>query len=137
MADAKARDDEDGNTSAQEQKLLEPYARFREEPLTALQELGLHIYGEGWRAYDSIVGRPIFYPGFSENMKRMVMQQESLQKQISVLANKRVEVELSEGLLGALGVEGEDEANRQTREKRRRQIEDELRQVAEEWTDAM
>ena len=120
-----------------EQELLEPYARFREEPLNALQELCAHVWGEGWRAYDNIVGQEIFYPGFSENIKSMVMQQETLKKQISLLANKRVEVELQQGLLGALGVEGEDEEHKRRRESRRTDIEDELRQLAEEWTDKM
>ena len=126
-----------GQSPAKEQSLLEPYARFREEPLNALQELGLHFWGEGWRSYDKIVGQEIFYPGFSENMKAMVMQQDTLRTQISLLASKRVEVELQEGLLGALGVEGEDAEHKSRRESRRREIEDELRQVAEEWTDQM
>ncbi len=121
----------------QEEKLLEPYARFRSAPLNALQELGLHIWGEGWRAYDQIVGQEIFYPGFSENMKAMVMRQESLRKQITVLANKRVEVELQEGLVGPLGVEGEGTESTERREARRNEIEDELREVSETWLDSM
>ena len=120
-----------------EQSLLEPYARFREEPLSALQELTLHCMGEGWRSYDDIVGQQIFYPGFSERMKSMVMEQESLQKQIAKLAKERKEKELNEGLLGPLGVEGETEELRLRRENRQREIESELRQVAEEWTDRM
>ena len=125
------------SSSGGEQELLEPYARFREKPLNALQELSAHVWGEGWRSYDKIIGQEIFYPGFSENMKAMVMRQETLQKQISLLANKRVEVELQQGLLGALGVEGEDQQHKSKREKRRREIEDELRQLAEQWTDQM
>ena len=126
-----------GSQAPAEQSVLEPYARFRAEPFSALQELGLHFMGEGWRSYDKIVGQEIFYPGFSDNMRSMVMQQESLKKQISLLANKRVEVELNEGQLGALGVEGEDAENKNKREARRRDVEDELRQVAEDWTDKM
>ena len=120
-----------------EEELLEPYARFRGEPLNALQELSAHVWGEGWRSYDNIVGQEIFYDGFSENMKRMVMRQESLKKQISLLANKRVEVELEQGLLGALGVEGEDAEHKSKRESRRSEIEDELRQLCEQWLDKM
>ena len=120
-----------------EQELLEPYARFREEPLNALQELSAHVWGEEWRSYDRIIGQEIFYAGFSENMKNMVMKQETLRKQISLLANKRVEVELEQGLLGPLGVEGEDAEHKSKRETRRREIEDELRQLAERWTDQM
>ncbi|KAF2483201.1 acyltransferase-domain-containing protein [Neohortaea acidophila] len=120
-----------------ERSLLEPYARFRGEPLIALQELGLHFVGEGWRSYDDVVGREIFYSGFSENMRNMVMRQETLKRQITLLANKRVEVELLEGRLGPLGVDGEDAAHKLKRETRRAELETQLRQVAEDWTDKM
>ncbi|KAK5165151.1 uncharacterized protein LTR77_009249 [Saxophila tyrrhenica] len=122
---------------AQEQKLLEPYARFRSAPLNALQELGQHIWGEGWRSYSHIIGQEIFYPGFSEEMKGMVMRQEALRRQMGVLANKRVEAELYEGLLGPIGVEGEAPEFREKRERRRREIEGQLREVSEEWLDGM
>lgn len=121
----------------QEQELLEPYARFRGEPLSALQELSAHIWGEGWRSYKNIVGQPIFYKGFSEHIKSLVMRQETLNKQISLLANKRVEVELQQGLLGALGVEGEHVEAKSKRESRRREIEDQLRQLCDQWLDKM
>ncbi|WPH04530.1 Hypothetical protein R9X50_00742200 [Acrodontium crateriforme] len=120
-----------------EQSLLEPYARFREEPLSALQELGLHVFGTEWRSYDKIVGQEIFYPGFSENMKSMVMSQGRLRQKISELALKRVEVEIVEGVLGPKGLEGETPELRRKRVERRRQIEAQLTQVAEEWTDNM
>ena len=67
----------------------------------------------------------------------MVMRQPSLQKQISLLARRRVEVEIAEGLLGPLGVEGEREEGRGRRQARRTEIEEELRGVAEDWTDGM
>ncbi|KAI6837769.1 acyltransferase [Hortaea werneckii] len=123
--------------ASQEQSLLEPYARFRRQPINALQELGLHVLGEGWRSYDDIVGQEIFYPGFSENMKGMVMAQERLQRKIAELAGKRVEVEIHEGLLGPKGPEGEAHEHRKRRLERRREIEAQLREVAEDWTDKM
>ncbi|KAI7311070.1 acyltransferase-domain-containing protein [Hortaea werneckii] len=123
--------------ASQEQSLLEPYARFRRQPINALQELGLHVLGEGWRSYDDIVGQEIFYPGFSENMKGMVMAQERLQRKIAELAGKRVEVEIHEGLLGPKGPEGEAHEHRKRRLERRREIEAQLRDVAEDWTDKM
>ncbi|KAI7082109.1 acyltransferase [Hortaea werneckii] len=127
----------DTSFASQEQSLLEPYARFRRQPINALQELGLHVLGEGWRSYDDIVGQEIFYPGFSENMKGMVMAQERLQKKIAELAGKRVEVEIHEGLLGPKGLEGEAHEHRKRRLERRREIEAQLREVAEDWTDKM
>lgn len=123
-------------STSPEQSLLEPYARFRSAPFDALQELGLHISGTGWRSYDKIVGQDIFYSGFSERMKGMVMQQPRLLKKISELAGKRVEVELHEGMLGELGVEGEQK-HKSRRLDRRNEIEAQLREVAEAWTDKM
>ena len=123
--------------AVKEQHLLEPYARFRGEPLSALQELASHVVGEGWRSYDTIIGQEIFYSGFSEKMKGMVMRQGSLKKQIAFLAKQRVEVELHDGRLGPLGVEGEDAGHKSRREVRRAEIEEQLRQVAEDWTDKM
>lgn len=125
------------NQASQEQSLLEPYARFRQEPINALQELGLHVLGEGWRSYDNPIGQDIFYAGFSENMKRMVIAQPKLRNRMAELAAKRVEVEIHEGLLGPKGLEGERDEHRKRRQDRRREIEAQLSEVAEEWTDKM
>ena len=127
----------DDKKFSSEEELLEPYARFREKPVNALQELYAHVLGEGWRSYDDVVGQPIFYEGFSENMKRMVMRQETLKRQITLLANKRVEVELAQHTLGPLGVEGEDFEHRNRRENRRAEIEAQLRTICEDWLDKM
>lgn len=124
-------------SSPEERELLEPYSRFRQEPINALAELGQHISGTGWRSYDKIVGREIFYPGFSENMKSMVMRQGKLRAKIAELAAKRVEAEMLEGRLGPLGLEGEGLEWRAKREERRGELEGQLRSVAEEWTDGM
>lgn len=127
----------ESNPPSPEHTLLSPYARFRSTPLDALHELGMHFVGEGWRGYDDIVGQEIFYPGFSDNMKSMVMSQPRLQKQISWLAQRRVEVEIEEGILGPIGLEGEKEEHKTRRAERRRQIEEQLKGVAEDWTDGM
>lgn len=124
-------------SSPEEHELLEPYSRFRQAPMNALTELGQHISGTGWRSYDSIVGQEIFYPGFSERMKSMVMQQQKLQGKISELAAKRVEAEMLEGKMGPLGLEGEEEEWKAKREGRRIELEGQLSNVAEEWTDKM
>jgi 1-acyl-sn-glycerol-3-phosphate acyltransferase len=124
-------------SSPEERELLEPYSRFRQEPINALSELGQHISGTGWRSYDKIVGREIFYPGFSENMKSMVMRQRKLRAKIGELAAKRVEAEMLEGKLGPLGLEGEGLEWKAKREERRGELEGQLSSVAEEWTDGM
>ncbi|CAK3927439.1 Glycerol-3-phosphate acyltransferase [Lecanosticta acicola] len=120
-----------------EQELLEPYAKFREEPINALQELGLHVLGTAWRSYDKILGQEIFYPGFSEQIKEKVLKQPKLREKIRELAKKRVEVELEQGLLGKLGVDGENDEDRGKRLARRTEIETQLLGVAEDWTDKM
>jgi 1-acyl-sn-glycerol-3-phosphate acyltransferase len=124
-------------SSPEEHELLEPYSRFRQEPINALAELGQHISGTGWRSYDKIIGREIFYPGFSERMKGMVMQQPKLKGKIGELAAKRVEAEMLEGRLGPMGLDGEQEEWKAKREERRRELEGQLSSVAEQWTDGM
>ncbi|KAM0717451.1 hypothetical protein Q7P37_007303 [Cladosporium fusiforme] len=124
-------------SSPEEHELLEPYSRFRQAPMNALTELGQHISGTGWRSYDRIVGQEIFYPGFSERMKSMVMQQQKLRTKIGELAAKRVEVEMLEGKLGPMGLEGENEEWKTKREGRRTELDSQLSTVAEEWTDKM
>jgi 1-acyl-sn-glycerol-3-phosphate acyltransferase len=124
-------------SSPEEHELLEPYSRFRQEPINALAELGQHISGTGWRSYDKIIGREIFYPGFSERMKAMVMQQPKLKGKIGELAAKRVEAEMLEGRLGPMGLDGEQEEWKAKRVERRRDLEGQLGSVAEQWTDGM
>lgn len=125
------------DTASTEEELLEPYAKFRSSPVNAFQELGLHILGRAWRSYDNVIGPEIYYSGFSEHMKGMVMKQPMLQAKISDLAKKRVEVEIHEDALGPKGLAGEEQSVKERRMKRRREIEEQLNEVAEEWTDSM
>ncbi|KAL8749508.1 MAG: hypothetical protein Q9184_006781 [Pyrenodesmia sp. 2 TL-2023] len=116
---------------ASERNLVEHMARFRESPLDFLREVSLHVSGSGWRAYDEVIGQPIYYPGFSDNMKAMVMRTPMLQKRIQDLARRRVDAEEQQGLLG----QGpEKEKNKATREA---EIEKSLQEVATRLTDGM
>ena len=118
-----------------EQPLLESYARFRSSPFHALREFTLHVAGEGWRSYDTIVGQQIFYNGFSERMKRMVVESPLLQAKIEQLAQKRVEAEGSEGTF--VGHEGTVGGLHDRRRRRKQEIKRQLTEVAELWTDGM
>ena len=112
-----------------ERNLVEHMARFRESPLDFLREVSLHVSGTGWRAYDDVLGQPIFYSGFSENMRAAVMRTPMLKRKIEDLARRRVEVEERSGLLG----DEKDIFGNKTR--RKAEIETSLQEVALELTD--
>ena len=115
----------------QERNLVEHMARFRESPLDFLKEVSLHVSGMGWRAYDDIIGQPIFYSGFSENMKATVLRTPMLRRRIEQLAQQRVEIEEQQGLLG------EEKDKFRNRARRKQEIETSLQEVAADLTDGM
>ncbi|KAI0429536.1 acyltransferase-domain-containing protein [Xylaria sp. FL1042] len=115
-----------------EEALMKNMARFRSEPLRFLREVSLHVSGTGWRAYDNFIGRPIYYSGFSEQMKNSVVSAPLLQTRISQLADKRLEVEEEEGWLRK-----DDKDYAVKRAHRRAVIESGIRDVAEKMTDDM
>lgn len=117
--------------TSSEQPLLESYARFRSSPLDALRELSLQVSGSGWRSYENVIGQDVFYKGYSERMKNMVMANPRLLAKISQLAQSRVEAEAAEGALGDKGRASGAAALRQ------QDIESQLKEVAELWTDQM
>ena len=114
-----------------EQNLVEHMARFRESPLDFLREVSLHVSGAGWRAYDNSIGQPIYYSGFTENMKAMVLRTPMLRRRIEDLATNRAEVEQKQGLLG----EGEERVKRVA--QRQEDIRMSLQEVATDLTDRM
>ncbi|KAI1352450.1 acyltransferase-domain-containing protein [Xylaria sp. FL0043] len=116
----------------EEEALMKNMARFRSEPLRFLREVSLYVSGTGWRAYDNIIGRPIYYSGFSEQMKNAVVSAPLLQNRIAQLADKRLEVEEKEGWLRK-----DDKDYAVKRAQRRAVIESGIRDVAEKMTDDM
>ena len=114
-----------------ERNLVEHMVRFREAPLDFLREVSLHVSGTGWRAYDDVIGQPIFYRGFSDKMKVAVLRTPMLQRRIEELADRRVESEKIQGLLED-GLKGPKMVQR-----RRNEIKISLQEVAAELTDAM
>lgn len=121
-----------GREDGKERVLLEHTGRFRTHPLEFLREVSLHLSGTGWRAYDDYIGQPIFYPGFCENMKALVLATPILQSKIAELAEKRVLVEENQGLFQK---SVKDYALK--RAQRRASIEESLQEVAEKLTDEM
>lgn len=115
-----------------DRNLVEHMARFRESPLDFLRELSLHVQGSGWRSYDRIVGQPVFYSGFSDRMKASVLASPMLQTKIAELVSKRLAVEEKEGFVRS---QGSDNDTRKAR--RRTDLEESLREVADRMTDEM
>ncbi|KAI0466015.1 acyltransferase-domain-containing protein [Xylaria cf. heliscus] len=112
--------------------LMQNMARFRSEPLRFLREVSLYVSGTGWRAYDNFIGRPIFYSGFSEQMRNAVVSAPLLRARISELADKRLEVEENNGWLRR-----DDKDYAVKRAQRRAVIESGIRDVADKMTDDM
>ena len=121
-----------------ERNLISQMTRFRHNPFDFLKEAGLHISGTGWRAYEDIVGQPVFYPGFTDEMTNRVLSNPLLVNKIQELAKLRVEKETREGILGNGHGEliGKPVAL-DKEEARRREVEAQLREVAEELVDKM
>lgn len=120
-----------------EEALMKHTAHFRSEPLQFLREVSLYVSGTGWRAYDKVIGQPIFYQGFSENMKSAVMSAPLLNDRIAQLAARRLAVEESQGLLGDSTKTYQSRDYEIRKSQRRHVLENGLREVAEKWTDQM
>lgn len=97
-----------------------------------LREVSLYVSGTGWRAYDDVVGQPIFYSGFSEHIKTQIMSSTLLQTKISQLADMRLTVEENEGLLNS-----KEKDFQSKRAQRRSVLVQSLQEVAESLTDNM
>ncbi len=97
-----------------------------------LREVSLYVSGTGWRAYDDVIGQPIFYSGFSEHVKTQVMSATLLQTKIAQLADMRLAVEEKDGLLNK-----QDPDFQTKRTQRRSVLVESLQEVAEHLTDNM
>ncbi|KAL2146938.1 hypothetical protein VTI28DRAFT_1665 [Corynascus sepedonium] len=115
-----------------EEALMKNMARFRSEPLRFLREVSLYVSGTGWRAYDDVIGQPIFYSGFSEHIKSQIMSATLLQTKIAQLADMRIAVEEKEGLLNQ-----NDHEFVVKKAQRRAVLVQSLQEVAENLTDKM
>ena len=89
-----------GPTKKYEEKpVVGDLPRFRSSPMDFLREVGLYVSGVGWRSFDTYVGQPIFYPGFTEKMKKALKGNPMLHKKIEYLADRQVQREVKEGLI--------------------------------------
>lgn len=116
-----------------ERNLVHHMARFRANPLDFLREVSLYMSGTGWRAYDDVIGQPIFYPGFGERMKSSILASPMLQDKVRELAGIRLSVEEKEGLVAIKEGANMDEK----RARRRNELESGLREVVDTMMDNM
>ncbi|OKL58217.1 hypothetical protein UA08_06529 [Talaromyces atroroseus] len=123
-------DSQDGAIT--ERNLVRHMARFRENPFDFLREVSLFVSGTGWRAYDSVIGQPVYYPGYSDNIKRLIVRSPLLQSKMRDLAEARLQVEQSEGLF-----DGTPDAVKKAMSRRKSEIELSLRDVVETMMDSM
>jgi len=116
-----------------ERNLIHHYTRFRQSPLDFLREVSLYMSGTGWRAYDDVIGQPVFYSGFSEKIKATILGSPMLQEKVRELASTRLAVEEKEGLVEIK----EGDTFDQKRARRRHEIETALREVVDDMMDNM
>ncbi|KAJ9304980.1 hypothetical protein DTO217A2_5472 [Paecilomyces variotii] len=115
-----------------ERNLVHRMGRFRENPFDFLREVSLFVSGSGWRAYDDVIGQPIFYSGFTDRMKSLILANPLLRNKIKELAEARLEVEAREGLLNA-----KIETFEKAKLKRKNEIEGNLNEVVDTMLDNM
>lgn len=116
-----------------ERNLVRHMARFRANPLYFLREVSLYMSGTGWRAYDDIVGQPMFYSGFSDRMKSLILDSPLLKNKVTELASTRLAVEEKEGLLAI----HEGNSHEEKHAHRKNELEDNLKQVVDRMMDNM
>lgn len=118
-----------------ERNLVSHMVRFRASPIDFLREVSLYMSGTGWRAYDDIIGQPIFYNGFSDRMKSLILANPLLQSKVKELADARLAVEEKDGLLNAM--DGTDGTLDKKKKKRKSEIEGNLTDVVDTMMDNM
>ncbi|KIY01083.1 uncharacterized protein Z520_02635 [Fonsecaea multimorphosa CBS 102226] len=115
-----------------DRSILTRMQRFRTNPFTFAHEISLFVRGVGWRAYDNPIGQPVFYPGYTANVKAKVMASPLLRQKIVELTEERLKVEEKEYLLDTTSPTYLPE-----REKRRHEITSQLVEITADMLDKM
>jgi len=103
------------------------HSHFRDHPFAFLKEIQMMYSGTDWRSFDNPVGQPIFYKGFTENMKDNILNNSLVKTQIKQLAKQRINVEDKSMLFPTV----------ESKEKRQREIEASLQEVAATMANGM
>ncbi|KAK4943643.1 hypothetical protein LTR10_016740 [Elasticomyces elasticus] len=126
---------EDGpqsNNDPTDQSILTRMARFRKNPFNFAREISLFVRGVGWRSYDNVVGQPVFYPGYTTNVKSAVMASPILMRKVAELTEARLKVEEEESFF-----DSSSPTHMQEREKRRHEIASQLIEITSDMVDNM
>ncbi|KAL7272195.1 hypothetical protein RUND412_005023 [Rhizina undulata] len=124
--------------SEESKNLITPhFSHFRDDPFSFLREISLHYSGSGWRAYNEPIGQKIFYKGFSEEMKQRVLRSEMLRGKIKELAEKRLVEEEGRGMFDGVHSQGGKMAKETRKQRRRREVEKQLEEVADGVVEGM
>ncbi|KAL4904991.1 hypothetical protein BDW74DRAFT_178558 [Aspergillus multicolor] len=116
-----------------ERNLINNMARFRENPFDFLREVSTYMMsGSSWRSYDEVIGQPIYYSGFTDQIKSHILASPILRDKVKELAEARVEVEDKEGLLQI-----KTGQFARTRTQRRTELENNLNEVVDQMLDNM
>lgn len=114
------------DTDETSRNLAQKHSHFRDHPIKFLQEIQMMASGTGWRAYDDYIGQPIFYKGFTDDMKRAILECDLVTSKIEELADHRVDEEVKQDLVKTDKVSW-----------RRKEIVHNLQEVAEGMVDNM
>lgn len=87
------------------------------------KQLSLWASGTGWRSYTDYIGGRVFYPGYSDDCMRGILSSKQVNKRIQEVTEKR--------LAGLQLPEGPE------KEKKRRQIQDELKKEARRLSEGL
>ncbi|KAI7850552.1 putative acyltransferase [Circinella umbellata] len=105
--------------------------RMREDPVAFMLNIGLHYQGTGWRGYQHYIGNKIFYPGFSDKIKSLILNSQKVEEVITELADRQakklVAVQKKKNM--------SDEERIKRIEKQRKRLQKELEVVAKGITD--
>lgn len=117
---------------ATDRSLLTRMQRLRTNPFHFAHELSLFIRGIGWRAYENPIGQPIFYPGYTANIKATTMASPLLRQKVVELTDERLRVEEKECLL-----DNTSPTYLIDRERRRHEITSQLLEILQDALDKM
>ena len=112
--------------------ILTPMKRFRSNPLHFAHEISLFVRGVGWRAYDRPIGQPVFYSGYTANIKAATMSSPLLRQKVVDLTEERLQLEEKEHLL-----DNTSPTYLSDREKRRHEITSQLLEITADMLDKM